>query len=68
MYRIYIATGMPKIILLILLKSHFLGILECTIFCAVMHNFLCKGEQSGFFVGGVTGFREDFFVFGDGCI
>jgi len=48
MCLIYIATGMPNINLLILLKLHFLGILECTFFCAMVHIFLCKRERSGF--------------------
>jgi len=47
MCLINIATGMPKINLLILLKFHFLGILDCTVFCAVMHSFLCKKKRSG---------------------
>ena len=47
MFSIYVATGMPRINLLILHKFHFLGILECTVFCAVVHIFLCKRERSG---------------------
>jgi hypothetical protein len=35
MCPVYIATGMPRTNLLILHKFHFLGILECTVFCAV---------------------------------
>jgi len=66
MVLFYIAMGTPKINLLILLEFHFLGILECTVFFAVVHIFLCKRERSGFFIGAVTGFWEGFYVFGDG--
>jgi hypothetical protein len=61
---IYNATGMPKINFMILHEFHFLRILQCTIFCAVVHSFLCKKEGSGCFIGGATGFQEDFYVFG----
>jgi len=58
MVLIYTATDMPKINLMILLKFHFLGILECTVFCAVVHSFMCKRERSCIFpvflIGGVT--------------
>jgi hypothetical protein len=66
MCLIYIATGVPKVKLLILGLFRFLGIFECTAFCAVVHSFLCKKERSDFLIGGVTGFREGFYVFGDG--
>jgi len=66
MFPTYIATGMPKINRLILLEFHFLSILECTVFCAVVHISLCKRGHSCFFIEGVTGSRKDFYVFGDG--
>jgi len=37
---------MPKINYMILYEFHFFGILECTVFCAVMHSFLCNEDQS----------------------
>lgn len=60
MCTIYIATDVPKINYMILLKFHFLGILDCTILCAMLHSFMCKKERSGF--------REGFYVFRDGWI
>jgi hypothetical protein len=42
---IYIAKGMPDINLLILNKIHILSLLECTVFCAAVHIFLCIPEQ-----------------------
>ena len=58
MCLIYIATGMPKFKLLILLNFHFLGILDCTIFCAVVHIFLCKRERSGFLLEALQSFGK----------
>ena len=65
MCLIYIATGVPKFNLLILLKFYILGILECTGFCAMVHSFLCKRERSGFLLKGVIIFYEGFYVLGD---
>jgi hypothetical protein len=41
---------MPDVNLLIFLKFHILSILECTVFCASMHIFLCitgQGRRAG---------------------
>jgi hypothetical protein len=45
LYSASIATGMPKINSLILLVFNFSDILECTVFCALLHIFLCSGVQ-----------------------
>lgn len=36
---------MPKINLLILLEYDFLGMVECTVLCAMLHSFLCRRGQ-----------------------
>jgi len=66
MEAIYIATGMPEINILISFRFQLLSIMECTFFCAVMHNFLCKKGDHAFLLKGDYGFRKDFNVFKDG--
>jgi len=40
--KIFNATGVPDIILLISFVFHFSFNLECTVFCAAVHIFLCN--------------------------
>jgi hypothetical protein len=60
MCSIYNATGVPDTNMLILCVFQNLSILECTVLCAVVHNFLCKKERSCCFIEGRLRFSGRF--------